>query len=96
MKVCLFIFILLGECDVDGDWVDLSTRFTTLLTQKHNANRVIKELTPLEEGIQDHEALDDWIRMMKGKVDMITDEMKRLQDKIACKCASHARRINSR
>jgi hypothetical protein len=53
------------------------------LTQKHNADKVLKELTPLEGGIGDHEALEGWVRMMKGKVEMITEEMKRLQGKIA-------------
>ncbi|KAK1925787.1 hypothetical protein DB88DRAFT_485114 [Papiliotrema laurentii] len=62
---------------------DLSNRFTTLLTQKHNADKVLKELTPLEGGIADSEALEGWVRMMNGKVEMITEEMKRLQGKIS-------------
>lgn len=42
----------------------------------------MKELTPLEGGIGDSEALEGWVRMMNGKVEMITEEMKRLQGKI--------------
>lgn len=64
--------------------IDLSQRFTTLLKQTHDADRILKEFTPLEGGIQDHEALEGWVRMMKAKVEMITEEMKRLQDKIRC------------
>ena len=64
--------------------VDLSQRFTNLLTQKHNADKILKELTPLEGGIADHEALEGWVRMMNGKVEMITEEMKRLQGQINC------------
>lgn len=63
--------------------IDLSNRFTTLLTQKHNADKVLRDLTPLEGGIGDSEALEGWVRMMNGKVEMITEEMKRLQSKIA-------------
>ena len=64
--------------------LDLSQRFTNLLTQKHNADKILKELTPLEGGIADHEALEGWVRMMNGKVEMITEEMKRLQGQINC------------
>ncbi|WVQ96616.1 hypothetical protein IAU59_003721 [Kwoniella sp. CBS 9459] len=68
--------------DAERRYEDLSQRFTTLLTQTHNANRVLRDLTPLEGGVADHEALEGWVRMMNGKVDMITAEMKRLQDKL--------------
>ena len=66
----------------ESQTADLSQRFTTLLRQKHDADKVLKELTPLEGGIQDHEALEGWVRMMNGKVEMISEEMKRLQDQI--------------
>ncbi|WWD18580.1 hypothetical protein CI109_103033 [Kwoniella shandongensis] len=68
--------------DMERRYEDLSQRFTTLLTQTHNANKVLKELTPLEGGVADHEALEGWVMMMNGKVDMITEEMKRLQNKL--------------
>nr|XP_018262225.1 uncharacterized protein I303_05241 [Kwoniella dejecticola CBS 10117]OBR84383.1 hypothetical protein I303_05241 [Kwoniella dejecticola CBS 10117] len=68
--------------DSERRYEDLSQRFTTLLTQSHKANQVLKELTPLEGGIADHEAMEGWIRMVTSKVDMITAEMKRLQDKL--------------
>ncbi|OCF72806.1 hypothetical protein I204_06035 [Kwoniella mangroviensis CBS 8886] len=68
--------------DSERRYEDLSQRFTTLLTQTHKANQVLKELTPLEGGIADHEALEGWVRMVTGKLDMITAEMKRLQDKL--------------
>ncbi|WWC88507.1 uncharacterized protein L201_003418 [Kwoniella dendrophila CBS 6074] len=68
--------------DSERRYEDLSQRFTTLLTQSHKANKVLKDLTPLEGGIADHEALEGWVRMVTGKVEMITAEMKRLQDKL--------------
>ncbi|WVR06450.1 hypothetical protein IAU60_003481 [Kwoniella sp. DSM 27419] len=68
--------------EAERRYEDLSKRFTTLLTQSHNANKVLKDLTPLEGGIADHEAMEGWIRMMNGKVEMLTAEMKRLQDKL--------------
>lgn len=46
------------------------------------ANKVIKDLAPLETGVQDAEALEGWVRMKNGKVDMITEELKRMQDKL--------------
>jgi hypothetical protein len=63
---------------------------TILLAQIDKANKVLKDLTPLEGGIQDVEALEGWVRMMKGKVDMITEEMKRLQDRITRELALFA------
>ncbi|KAK8858687.1 hypothetical protein IAR55_002916 [Kwoniella newhampshirensis] len=68
--------------DMERRYEDLSQRFTSLLTQTHNANKVLKDLTPLEGGAADHEALEGWVRMMNGKVEMITDEMKRLQSRL--------------
>ncbi|WVQ83011.1 hypothetical protein IAT38_005149 [Cryptococcus sp. DSM 104549] len=68
--------------DAERRYEDLSKRFTALLTSTHNANKVLKDLTPLEGGVADHEALEGWVRMMNGKVEMITAEMKRLQDKV--------------
>ena len=49
--------------------------------QKDAVDRLLGELTPLEGGIQDVEALEGWIRMVTGKVDIITEELKRLQEK---------------
>jgi hypothetical protein len=67
----------------------MSLKYTALVTQLENANKVIKDLTPLEGGVQDAGALEDWVRMQNGKVDMVTAELKRLQSKLACefKCA---------
>lgn len=62
----------------------MSIQYAALVAQVESANKVIKELTPLETGITDAEALEGWVRMKNGKVDMITDELKRLQDKLAC------------
>lgn len=62
----------------------MSQRFSTLALQRDSANRILTEFTPLEGGIADHEALEGWVRMMRGKVDMLTEEMRRLQDKISC------------
>lgn len=64
--------------------IDLSQRFTGLLTQKHNADQILRDLTPLEGGIQDHEAFEGWVRMVTSKVEMITTEMTRLQSQITC------------
>lgn len=63
----------------------MSLKYTALAAQVENANKVIKELTPLEAGVQDAEALEGWVRMQNGKVDMITEELKRMQDKLTRK-----------
>jgi len=60
----------------------MSLKYTALVGQVENANKVIKELTPLEGGVQDSEALEGWMRMQNGKVDMVTEELKRLQSKL--------------
>lgn len=62
----------------------MSIKYTALVAQMETANKVIKELTPLETGVQDAEALAGWVRMKNGKVDMITEELKRMQDKLTC------------
>lgn len=69
----------------DTDCSDLSERFTTLLSQNHAANKVLLELTPLES-IADADALDGWVRMVTGKVTMMTDEMTRLHSKLTSEC----------
>lgn len=63
----------------------MSLKYTALVTQVENANKVIKDLTPLEGGVQDAGALEDWVRMQNGKVDMVTEELKRLQSKLTRK-----------
>lgn len=68
---------------------DLSERYTVLLSQSHAANSVLKELTPLEGGIGDADALEGWVRMVTGKVDMMTIELRRLQEKQTCKCVQN-------
>ena len=60
----------------------MSVKYTSLVGQVDNVNKIIKELTPLEGGVQDLEALEGWIRMQNGKVDMVTEELKRLQSKL--------------
>lgn len=61
----------------------MSLRYTTLVAQVEAANKIIKELTPLEGGVQDSESLEGWVRMQNGKVDMGSEELKRLQSKLA-------------
>ncbi|KAE8538889.1 hypothetical protein D1P53_005257 [Cryptococcus gattii VGV] len=68
--------------DLERRYDDLSNRFTNLLTQIHQANKIFRELTRLESGISDAEALEGWVRMMVGKVEMMGKEMKRLQDNL--------------
>lgn len=65
---------------------DLSKRYTNLLSQTHAANKVFKELTMLEGGVADADALEGWVRMVTGKVDMMNDELRRLQEKLRCEC----------
>lgn len=48
---------------------------------------MFKELTPLEGGVADADALEGWVRMVTGKVGMMNDELKRLQDKLRCECS---------
>ncbi|WVN85145.1 uncharacterized protein L203_100288 [Cryptococcus depauperatus CBS 7841] len=62
---------------------DLSQRFTNLLATTHSANQIFMTLTPLESGIKDPVALEGWIRMVVGKVEMMGGEIKRLQDQMA-------------
>jgi hypothetical protein len=60
----------------------MTLKYSELVAQVENANKVIRELTPLEGGVKDSEALEGWIRMQNGKVDMVTEELKRLQSKL--------------
>jgi hypothetical protein len=72
----------------------MSLKYTELVGQVENADKVIKELTPLEGGVQDSEALEGWVRMQNGKVDMVTEELKRLQSKLtraSTRCSSVSR-----
>jgi hypothetical protein len=66
----------------------MSLQYTELVAQVDKANKIVKELTPLEGGVQDSEALEGWIRMQNGKVDMGTEELKRLQSKLTRKFTS--------
>lgn len=68
--------------DLERRYDDLSNRFTNLLTQTHQANKIFREFTRLESGISDAEALEGWVGMMVGKVEMMGKEMKRLQDNL--------------
>lgn len=63
----------------------MSIKYTALVAQVETANKVIKDLTPLETGVEDAEALEGWVRMKNGKVDMITEELSRMQNKLTCK-----------
>lgn len=54
-----------------------------LQTQILAADEVLRSLTPLEGGIADAQALEGWVRMMVGKVEVMGEEMKRLQGKLA-------------
>ena len=62
----------------------MSLQYSGLVAQVEKANKVIKELTPLEGGVQDSEALEGWVRMQNGKVEMVTEELQRLQSKLTC------------
>lgn len=46
-------------------------------------NKIIRELTPLEGGVDDPDAIEGWVRMMKGKVEMTNEELVRLRSQIA-------------
>jgi hypothetical protein len=48
------------------------------------ADKVLRELTPLEGGLSDPQALEDWVKNVTGKVGIMADEMKRLQAKLDC------------
>ena len=63
---------------------EMSLQYSGLVAQVEKANKVIKELTPLEGGVQDSEALEGWVRMQNGKVEMVTEELQRLQSKLTC------------
>lgn len=73
---------LRGKIRTDG--LEMSLQYTGLVAQVEKANKVIKDLTPLEGGVQDSEALEGWVRMQNGKVEMVTEELQRLQSKLTC------------
>jgi len=73
----------------------MSLKYTELAAQVENANKVIKELTPLEGGVQDSGALEGWVRMQNGKVDMVTEELKRLQSKLTCMSTCNTCKLTS-
>jgi hypothetical protein len=62
--------------------LDASDRYLTLLQQQTRVDKLLKELTPLEGGIADPEALEGWVRTVNGKVEMTTEELRRLQGRI--------------
>ena len=64
--------------------LEMSLQYSGLVAQVEKANKVIKQLTPLEGGVQDSEALEGWVRMQNGKVEMVTEELQRLQSKLTC------------
>ena len=47
-------------------------------------NKIIRDLTPLEGGVDDPDAIEGWVRMMKGKVEMTNQELIRLRGQMAC------------
>lgn len=46
-------------------------------------------MTPVDGGIADSDALEGWVRMVTGKVDMITTELTRLQEKMKREFLAH-------
>ncbi|EJT49636.1 vesicle-mediated transport-related protein [Trichosporon asahii var. asahii CBS 2479] len=70
------------EDDPAKTLADTERRFEGRTCDSYAANKVLKELTPVDGGIADSDALEGWVRMVTGKVDMITTELTRLQDKM--------------
>ncbi|KAG8920466.1 hypothetical protein FRC02_000888 [Tulasnella sp. 418] len=62
---------------VEQRFSDVSRSFKRLQAERVAADKVLKELTPLE-GIADSEGLREHLRNMTMKIDMSTDEIKRL------------------
>lgn len=61
--------------------LDVSTSFKRLQAEKAAADRILRELTPLETW-QDAEAMRDYLQNMNLKVEMTQDEIKRLTGKL--------------
>jgi hypothetical protein len=70
-----------GETPVDGPAVAESSEAERKL---HAINQVLRELTPLESGVDDPDAVDGWVRMMKAKVEMANQELVRLRGQMSC------------
>ncbi|OCH95795.1 hypothetical protein OBBRIDRAFT_816376 [Obba rivulosa] len=66
---------------VEQRFADVSTSFKRLQAEKIAADRVLKELTPLET-LQEADALRDYLQNMNMKVEMTQDEIKRLTGKL--------------
>lgn len=49
------------------------------------ANEILRSASPLlTDGIADADALESWVKMVGGKLEMGDSEMKRIGDKLAC------------
>jgi hypothetical protein len=63
---------------------ELEQKYQSLLERTSKADQILKESSPiLTEGINDADALEGWVRMITGKAEMATMEIKRLNDKLA-------------
>ncbi|KAK7694843.1 hypothetical protein QCA50_002031 [Cerrena zonata] len=66
---------------VEQRFADVSTSFKRLQAEKVAADRIIRELTPLET-VQEADALRDYLQNMNLKNEMSQDEIKRLTGKL--------------
>ncbi|CCM05148.1 uncharacterized protein FIBRA_07357 [Fibroporia radiculosa] len=64
-----------------GDDTDVSTSFKRLQAEKIAADKVVKELTPLET-LKDVDALRDYLQNVNIKTEMAQDEIRRLSGKL--------------
>ncbi|CAL1695430.1 unnamed protein product [Somion occarium] len=66
---------------VEQRFTDVSTSFKRLQAEKAAADRILRELTPLES-VQETDALRDYIQNMNMKTEMAQDEIRRLMGKL--------------
>lgn len=61
----------------------LEQKFQDLLIKTDKVNAVLKQSSPLlNEGIEDVDAIEGWIKMIGGKAEVGLDEIKRLNEKV--------------
>ncbi|GHJ89725.1 hypothetical protein NliqN6_6127 [Naganishia liquefaciens] len=61
-----------------------NAEYDALKVKADKANAILRKASPLlTDGISDTDALESWVKMVSGKVEMGDSEMKRLSDKLA-------------
>jgi hypothetical protein len=68
--------------------IEPRSELEALKIQTDKANAILRSASPLlADGISDVDALESWVKMVSGKLEMGDSEMKRLGDKLARRSA---------